>query len=218
MRVKGAAAAALLAALLTAAILLGILAAAEKKENRAVTVTMELTDGEITESMLWRIRQFPGLTACHTALCADAALSVEGYGASVRLLGVDLESYPLTVTDSAGEKALGSAPLLIAGEEILSSLADDLGTAITERQQKVLRQRIGEVRAALTLGEDTADAEFLGICAGGGVYLDAESLQALCEKSGAACRRGRVCLTVRGESRARAAADSLTKAGFVEIS
>ena len=76
---------------------------------------------------------FSGYRGGYTQICAEGTLYVGDWSAPVTVWGVDLEEYPLELTGSAGETAVGGQPALAVGEEVFFGLADEKGRTISRR-------------------------------------------------------------------------------------
>ncbi|MDO5422340.1 MAG: hypothetical protein Q4F41_01275 [Eubacteriales bacterium] len=194
--------------------LLGQLLAEQRKEREDVLLTAELPNGEITNELLSQFQAFPGFQQCWAVLTGNVSIRIAQYQASATLCGVDLDSYPLTIVESAGAKAFGSKPLLIVGESFWSSLTDEYGNAITSRQIQVLTQELDTLEAELELDGAVYAAEFLGVAEEDGIYIDVSQLKPLLEAGGGTGAVSRVCLKIKGVKNAERARESLEKAGF----
>lgn len=206
----------LLTAITVAALLFYQLIRVQRKENQTIYITAEYEKGDVTREQLEKIQQFPGLSHIWTALSVQTSLSVEGYRGTAVLLGVNLETYPVSVLVSAGEKRMGDTPLLLVGEDFLAGLTDEAGGSVTERQKKILRAQMDSLEAELTFEEnkETVTAQFLGIVSGSELYMDADQLRTMCERANLYCSCRRICLEISGSQNAEKAKESLTKAGF----
>lgn len=215
---------------LGAVILLAVLAVQlireQKREWEMVLVKAVLPGKVITDEMLSRIDDFPGLCKRWLLLEKDCEIRIGGYHAQVRITGVDLSGYPLEVKASAGKKAAGNMPLLAVGETFFSRLADENGNSITERQAEILMRKIGELEAEITL-EKTGEsgkkassdaAQFLAIIKGDGVWMEAAQMQRWLQSRREQARAGSVVLEIQGIKNAEGIKTGMEKAGFtVEI-
>jgi len=178
--------------------------------------------------------RFAGFEELWTIMETEVTLMVGDWQISTTLMGVDLETFPFTLVRSAGEKKLGSAPLLLAGEEIFNTMTDANGTAITTRQSKILTESMESLTAQIVLeasnlasssdsagnsdgsGYTSADtAEFLGLVSGDGLYMDAAQMRTWLAGHGSSASVPLVWLQIKGKSNAEAAEKSLTDAGFL---
>lgn len=134
---------------------------AEQREGqKSVRMMAALPSGDITNELFLKIQDFPGLTHCWAVYGTQAEIQIGSYRASAEILGVDLSAWPFKITKSAGKKRLGSAPLLVAGEDFFQSLADEYGSPITKRQAQVFREKAETLDVEITLFSDTTGAAF----------------------------------------------------------
>ena len=146
--------------LLLTAFLFWQLLAEQREGQKSVRMMAALPSGDISNELFLKIQDLPGLTHCWAVYGAQAEIRIGSYRASAEILGVDLSAWPFKITKSAGKKRLGSAPLLVAGEDFFQSLADEYGSPITKRQAQVFREKAETLDAEITLFSDTAGAAF----------------------------------------------------------
>lgn len=156
-------------------------------------VTGEVRDREISSRELKTMQDFPGLEQLWTVIREETVLALDGFQVSADLSGVDLESYPLTVIRSGGEKYRGKKPLLAVGKDIFSNLQDESGKPCGERQRELFWQTLGELEPEIALAgggteeEGLAEpekeqregtrGEFLASVEGEGIYMDQEQMK-----------------------------------------
>lgn len=209
----------------------------QRQEQKICLLSARLSSQEITAELCTSMSRFNGFEELWTVVEADVTLSADAWQTSTTLLGVDLDTFPIKLLDSAGEKALGSRPLLLAGENLFATMTDQNGTRITERQQKILQESISTLTVQLTLNDagtadlsgesDSSDganadsdnyAQFLGMVSGSGLYMDASQMRTWLSNHGSTASVHLVWLQIKGKTNAEAAEKSLTEAGFqVEI-
>lgn len=146
--------------LLLTAFLFWQLLAEQREGQKSVRMMAALPSGNISNELFLKIQDFPGLTHCWAVYGAQAEIRIGSYRASAEILGVDLSAWPFKITKSAGKKRLGSAPLLVAGEDFFQSLADEYGAPITKRQAQVFREKAETLDAEINLFSDTTGAAF----------------------------------------------------------
>lgn len=194
------------------------------REKELYVVAASLPSGEITQELLDQMELLPGCCGYRAMYCLDAELRLRSYSAQVQIRGVPLGEYPLTVIKSAGEKQLGTSPLLIVGESFFESLTDAQGHRISERQARVLEEQMCDLTAEITVTGADGGAEgteapraamFLGEAKEEGVYMDAQQMRNWMAVCGHNCAVRRVELTVRGQSNSKKAQESLQEAGFL---
>ncbi len=132
----------------------------ERADQKPVRMMASLPSQDITNELFLQIQDFPGLTHCWAAYRAQANIRIGSYQASTEISGVDLSAWPLKIIKSAGKKRLGSAPLLVAGEDFFQSLSDEYGSPITRRQAQVFREKAETLDVEITLFSDAAEAAF----------------------------------------------------------
>ena len=116
---------------------IGVLIVGMREAREIITLTAE-GEEEIPREMLEQISSFPGYRGGYTQICAEGTLYVGDWSAPVTVWGVDLEEYPLELTGSAGETAVGGQPALAVGEEVFFGLADERGAPFPKRQPGIL--------------------------------------------------------------------------------
>ncbi len=192
----------------------------QRDEQKSYFLTASLPEGQITRELLEAMQKLPGVEHCWPVFGVSADIRIGGYHGTAQLCGVELSSYPLEVTASAGAKALGTKPLLVAGEQFFSRLSDGFGGKITDRQAKILSRKIDSLEAELTLdtgnlkGKRATAAGFLGTAVGDRIYMDASQLRTWAAQAGAPCTVLEVCLKIKGKSNTEKAKENLAKAGF----
>ncbi|MCD7716334.1 MAG: hypothetical protein LUI39_07770 [Lachnospiraceae bacterium] len=203
------------------------------QERQTYILSARLSSQEITKELCTSMSRFTGFEKLWTVMESEVTLMVGDWQISTTLMGVDLETFPFTPVRSAGEKKLGSTPLLLVGEEIFNSMTDANGTAITTRQSKILIESMESLTAQIVLeasnlasssgsagnsdgsGYTSADtAEFLGLVSGDGLYMDADQMRTWLAGHGSSVSVHLVCLQIKGKSNAKTAEKSLTDAGF----
>lgn len=192
-----------------------------EREQAMYVVTASLSSGEITGELLLEMTKIPGFDSYQAMYCQETELHIGKYRAPAQIQGVNLSEYSLTAVSSAGEKKLGTKPLLILGENFLKSLQDEGGRTITERQAQVLAETINDQEVYLTVagrgtsGEArTAEADILGFVREDGVYMDAQQMRDYLTAQGLPCPVGRVQIYIKGQKNAANASESLQNAGF----
>ncbi|MCD8346510.1 MAG: hypothetical protein LUD16_00920 [Lachnospiraceae bacterium] len=204
------------------------------QERQTYIFSARLPSQEITTELCTSMSRFAGFEELWTVMESEVTLTVGDWQISITLMGVDLETFPFTLVRSTGEKKLGSAPLLLVGEEIFNTMTDANGTAITARQSKILTESIENLTAQIVLeasniagssgsagnsggsGYTSADtAEFLGLVSGDGLYMDAAQMRTWLAGYGSSVSVHLVWLRIKGKGNAEAAEKSLTDAGFL---
>lgn len=197
----------------------------QKKEEEPVFLTASLPEGQITEELYSSMQDFPGLLSIWPVLSVQVQLGIGDYQTSASLLGVDLSSYPLELLSSTGEKAFGTEPLLVVGEDLLSGLTDQSGAPITDRQKRILTEQLSDLTAGISLlsGDEPSESpsalpvsqgEFLGISSGTSLYMDQDQMRNWLQNMQSTAPCTGVCIKIRGRSNAESALEALTKAGF----
>ncbi|MCD7955306.1 MAG: hypothetical protein LUG93_06055 [Lachnospiraceae bacterium] len=229
------------------------------QERQTYILSARLFSQEITTELCTSMSRFTGFEKLWTVMESEVTLMVGDWQISTTLMGVDLETFPqcrpnakhffqwtaqvaaersegafpVTPVRSAGEKNLGSVPLLLAGEELFNMMTDANGTAITVRQSKILTESMESLTAQIILddsniagnsgissysdaSENTSaeTAEFLGLVSGDGLYMDADQMRSWLSGHGSSVSVHLVCLQIKGKSNAKTAEKSLTDAGF----
>lgn len=203
------------------------------QERQTYILSAHLSSQEITTELCTSMSRITGFEKLWTVMETEITLMVEDWQISTTLMGVDLETFPFTTVRSAGEKNLGSVPLLLAGEEIFNRMTDPNGTAITVRQSKILTESMESLTAQIILedsniagdsgasgdsdasGNTSAEtAEFLGLVSGDGLYMDADQMRSWLSGHGSSVSVHLVCLQIKGKSNAKTAEKSLTDSGF----
>ncbi|MCD8014934.1 MAG: hypothetical protein LUG99_17525 [Lachnospiraceae bacterium] len=207
------------------------------QERQTYLLSVRLSSQEITTELCTSMCRFAGFEELWTVMESEVTLTVGDWQISTPLMGVDLETFPLKPVRSAGEKSLGSVPLLLPGEKLFSMLTDANGTAITARQSKILAESIDSTDQSLTAqivlensnpadNSDAPDnagnsgylsaetAEFLGLVSGDGLYMDADQMRTWLSDHGSSASVHLVWLRIKGKSNAETAERSLTEAGF----
>ncbi|MCD8397979.1 MAG: hypothetical protein LUD12_12510 [Lachnospiraceae bacterium] len=203
------------------------------QERQTYLLSARMPSQEITTELCTSMSRFAGFEELWTVMESEVTLTVGDWQISTTLMGVDLETFPFTLVRSAGEKKLGSAPLLLAGEEIFNTMTDANGTAITTRQSKILTESMESLTAQIVLeasnlasssgsagnsdgsGYTSADtAEFLGLVSGDGLYMDAAQMRTWLAGHGSSASVHLVWLQIKGKGNAETAEKSLTDAGF----
>ncbi|MCD7763846.1 MAG: hypothetical protein LUI14_11765 [Lachnospiraceae bacterium] len=203
------------------------------QEQQTYILSARLSSQEITTELCTSMGRFAGLEKLWTVIEAEVTLTAGDWQISTTLMGVDLDTFPVTLVRSAGEKQLGSTPLLLAGEELFTMMTDANGTAITARQSKILSESIDSLTAQIVpedsdiagspvtsgnsggSGYTSADtAEFLGLVSGNGLYMDADQMRTWLADHGSTASVHLVWLRIKGKSNAETAEKSLTDAGF----
>lgn len=219
---------------------MGVLIAGLREEREIITLTAE-GEEEIPREILEQISSFPGYRGGYTQIWAEGTLYVGDWSAPVTIWGVDLEKYPLELTGSAGETAVGGKPALAVGEEVFYGLADEKGRAISEETARRLLASFPGEKAGLFLsvwenqgeegkeeggekGEEPQKAEtgrpalILGTVRGNECYMDQEQLTEIFQEAGQPVKIRRVTLRLQGKKRAEAAASALGEAGLLVTS
>lgn len=220
---------------------IGVLIAGMREAREIITLTAE-GEEESPREMLEQISSFPGYRGGYTQICAEGTLYVGDWSAPVTVWGVDLEEYPLELTGSAGETAVGGQPALAVGEEVFFGLADEKGRTISEETARHLVTSFTGEKAGLFLsvwenrgeeggkeeggekGEKPQEAEtgrpalILGTVRGNECYMDQEQLTEIFQEAGQPVKIRRVTLRLQGKKRAEAAASALGEAGLLVTS
>lgn len=222
---------------------IGILTAGMREEREIITLTAE-GEEEIPQEMLEQISSFPGYREGYTQICAEGTLYVGDWSAPVTVWGVNLEEYPLELTGSAGETAVGGQSALAVGEEVFFGLADKKGRTISEETARRLVASFTGEKAGLGLsvwenqgeeegkedgagtGEKVQQQEeesgrpalILGTVRGNECYMDQEQLTEIFREAGQPVKIRRVTLRLQGKKRAEAAASALGEAGLLVTS
>ncbi|MCD8074778.1 MAG: hypothetical protein LUF27_07050 [Lachnospiraceae bacterium] len=203
------------------------------QERQTYLLSARLSSQEITTELCTSMSRFAGFEELWTVMESEVTLTIGDWQISTTLMGVDLDTFPFTPVRSAGEKKLGSVPLLLAGEEIFNTMTDANGTAITTRQSKILTESMEGLTAQIVLeasnlagssgsagnsdgsGYTSADtAEFLGLISGDGLYMDADQMRRWLAGYGSSASVHLVWLRIKGKRNAEAAEKSLIDAGF----
>lgn len=130
----------------------------QREEEKPVRIMAELPSQEMTRELFLEIQDFPGLLHCWAVYSAQAEIRIGRYQASAEILGVDLSTWPLKIKKSAGKKRLGTAPLLVAGEDFFQGLSDEYGVRITKRQAQVFQETLETLDVEITLFFDETAA------------------------------------------------------------
>lgn len=214
----------------------------QKKEQKPVRMMASLPSGTITNDLFLEIQKLPGLRRCWVVYSAQTEIKIGSFQTSAEILGVDLSTWPLKITKSAGEKRQGTSPLIVAGEDLFQTLMDEYGTAITKRQAQVFQEKIETLDVEVTFlfsSEDTpfsadapADAlientvsedkapssftgSFLALAEGDKLYMDAVQMKELMKSCRLSTDASCVYLEIVGMRNADRVRKSLEKAGFV---
>lgn len=179
-------------------------------------LTAEVPVGEISREALEEMQEFPGFCRMWMSLTEEVEISVENYKSGGKLEGVDLISYPLKIMKSGGQKALGTKPLLVIGEDFLKGMTDQNGRTISARQAEKLLENMETLTPKLKIDgeEEEKESEVLGIAEGGGVYVDAAQMRTWVSGEDASVGISRVCMEIRGKSHGLSAGKTLEDAGF----
>lgn len=198
----------------------------QRQEQTLYLLNAEVSSGEIPEEILEEMTELPGFCRMWMCLSAEVEIFLDDYHSGGKLTGVDLESYPMKITGSGGQKAVGTKPLMVIGEDFLKGMKDQNEKTISTRQAEILTENIGTMKIALKPEEEAGkegaekgkkgahEAEILGITKGGGLYMDAARMRTWLSDRGIFAGISGVCMEIRGKSHSRSAKKSLEEAGF----
>lgn len=188
----------------------------EMEQKQIWILTAQRDERKIQKEEFQAMEKFPKVSRIWTIMEAEGEIAVEGYRQPVKIKGVDLKDYPLTVIKSAGKKEMRDTFLLAAGEGFFDSFTDRWEKKISQRQSRLLEQNLPGGRFILKTGEgeNLQWVEFAGIVKETGVYMDQKQLRRWLIQKGIQPEINGVCMQVQGKEEVRKVQDSFEKAGF----
>lgn len=189
-------------------------------EGKCFRMEVSLSEDVISEEMLKEMAAFPGTEKIWPILTKEVTVKVDTYTETTVLQGVDLETYPLTVVRSTGEKAKGRMPLLVAGEDFFEQLQDEYEKPISKRQKEVVLKTLKTRKASIQIQETKVcdltgtEGEFLGVVKEKGLYMEQQQMKEWLNRMGLSGKLQKVCLQMRGKTKIESAKKSLEEAGF----
>lgn len=204
--------------------LLGGMIKEGKKAENLWLVEAESPQGDIPETALADMEKIQGLEKAWMVLEKEVRIQVEDYYLDTTIQGVDFDTFPLTVVESAGKKNQGTMPLLAVGEGFFSELKDDREKPASKRQREILRKNLETLEIKLQISSEEEEegfsqkgetsGEILGLVKENGFYMETEQMNQWLNAQGTSGERKKVLLQIRGDHRAKQAENSLIKAGF----
>lgn len=188
----------------------------EKKHRQCWEICVQSPDGEISEELLQKLQEFPGLEHMQALLRTEVRVTIGKYHSTVMLQGMDFSQPKLEILQSAGKKQMGEVPLLVAGERFFAELSDENEKTITQRQGELLRQNLKELKAEIkpAQAENTGETgEFLALVKADGLYMEETQMRQWLKRQGISPGISAVSMEVRGEE--QKIKNTLETAGFI---
>lgn len=95
------------------------------------------------EAFLEEAKKLPGIRSVTPVYEVTVRIAAGDYTMEATLLGVDLQSFSMTVSASEAA-AVGSAPVLLFGENSLAGMTDHNGHPVSEKKQRELLENFAE--------------------------------------------------------------------------
>lgn len=179
-----------------------------QEEGRTYTTLVSLGDLTYDSDFLKSAAKIKGLRELYPVIKIPVTLKIEDYTETTAFYGIDLSAF----AKSIDEASLGTAPLLLLGQNSLANMKDSNGHQISQKQQQKYLQ-MGEA-LSITYSLDAGSAsDSLASAASwlpcrvaallenrdAEIYIPISQARALCQTSGTSFSATNVLLKINGK-------------------
>lgn len=196
-----------------------ILEIAEKsREEQNIYEYMVTSSYPLTEHILKEFEKLEGIQIFYPVRSLNVTLKLEEYTMEVNIKGVDMEHYPLQLSDQKETLFFGSIPSLFISPECLEQFTDtnghEPGKNKIEQWRKEYQQLLLE---AVEEGGKKAEVKISGILKipKSTILMDQVQMKNLAQKWGKSTEINQGCLRIKGKTNAEQAVEILENSGFV---
>lgn len=183
------------------------------KEQKSYTFSIQ-SETELTEAAVEEMKKISGICRFEPVTSVMVTIQLGEYTLETRLLGVDLETFPLRFREGEGRIVMGNTSALFFGAKVFSLFSDENGKSPGQRQIKIWMEQRQELTVTITDESGRGKTgKIFGILESPEtvIYMDKNQLE---ENFGEYCRTSGGYMEIYGYQNMKKARDVLEGGGF----
>lgn len=184
------------------------------REQRSYGFTIQ-SETELTEAVAAEIKNISGICRFEPASFAMVTIKLEEYTLETKMMGIDLEAYPLDWKETEGNVILGNTSALFFGIDAFGMFSDKNGHSPGKREIKSWMEQYHNLPVTITdESGHTKKGRIFGILKSPGTMVCMEKSQ-MEEIFGEFCQVTGGYMEIYGYQNMKKAKDVLERGGFV---